>query len=81
MSELRVIYMQEFLMTGTNPICNMAGYAEKVYKIFPGLKSLDGNRKTVTMNFNMLQALPEEEKVECEYDTSDEAWYNNTGEI
>ena len=29
----------------------------------------------------MAQALPEEEKIEYEYDTSDVAWFDNTGEI
>jgi hypothetical protein len=81
MTELRVIYLQEFLMTSPNPVCVMAGYAEKVYKIFPGLVALDGNRKTVTMNFNMVQALPEEEKINFEYDTSRLSWYENEGEI
>ena len=68
-------------MTGTNPICNMAGYQEKVFKVFTGLVSLDGYRKNVEMDYNMAQALPEEEKIEYDYDTSDVAWFDNTSEI
>ena len=78
---LRVLYFQEFVMTGTNPICSMNGYQEKVHKIFPNLKALDGIRKTVDMNYNMIEALPEEQKVECNYDTSNISWYDNTGDI
>ena len=33
------------------------------------------------MNYNMAQALPEEEKIECNYDTSDVAWYDDTGDM
>ena len=68
-------------MSGANPICSMAGYTEKVYKIFPGLLALDGVRKAVEMNYTMQQALPEEEKIEYNYDTSEANWFDNTGEI
>ena len=59
----------------------MAGYEEKIYKIFTGLLALDGYRKTVEMKYDMQEAMPEEEKVEVNYDTSAVAWYDNTGEI
>ena len=68
-------------MNGTNPICNMAGYEEKIYKIFPNLKSLDGNRKTVEMTYNMAAAMLEEQKIEAAYDTSEHAWFDDTGDI
>ena len=68
-------------MNATNPICQGANYQDKVYKIFPNLLALDGNRKNVEMNYNMLQAMPEEEKIEYNYDTSETAWFDNTGEI
>ena len=68
-------------MNGTNPICQMAGYKDKVFKIFPDLLALDGNRQTVEMNCNMIEALPEEEEIKVEYDTSDVAWFDSTGEI
>ena len=68
-------------MNGTNPICNMAGYEEKIYKIFSNLKALDGNRKTVEMTYNMIEAQPEEQKIEAEYDTSEVAWFDDTGDI
>ena len=71
MGSLRVLYLQEFVMKGTNPICQGANYQEKVFQIFPNLLALDGNRKAVPMDYNMLQALPEEEKIEYNYDTSD----------
>ena len=80
-NSLRVLYLQEFVMNGTNPICSMAGYSEKVFKIFPSLLALDGVRKAVEMNYNMQEALPEEEKMEYNYDTSEAAWFDNTGEI
>ena len=50
-------------MKGQNPICFTSGYESKMHKIFPGLTSLDGYRKTVTMGCNMRDAIPEEEKV------------------
>ena len=59
-TQLRVLYLQEFVMTGTNPICQMAGYSDKIFKIFPSLLALDGVRKSVEMSCTMLQALPEE---------------------
>ena len=68
-------------MIGSNPICQMAGYSEKVFKIFPNLLALDGVRKSVEMNYTMQQALPEEEKIEFNYDTSETAWFDSTGEI
>ena len=42
----------------------MPGYETKVYKIFPKLKALDGNRKNVQMTYNMRDALPLEEDVD-----------------
>ena len=33
------------------------------------------------MTYNMQQALPEEEKVDADYDTSQHAWYDDTGDI
>ena len=68
-------------MSGRNPICGMAGYEGKVHKIFCNLRALDGNRKTVEMDYNMEEAIPEEKKQDVEYDTSSAAWYDKTGEI
>ena len=59
----------------------MTGYEDKVHTAFPNLRALDGVRKTVEMNYNMAEAMPEEEKIEFNYDTSDVAWYDNTGDI
>ena len=42
----------------------MPGYEGKIYKIFPKLKALDGNRKNVPMNYNMKEAVPEEEDID-----------------
>ena len=50
MSSLRVLYLQEFLMEGANPICNLNGYQDKIFKVFPDLLSLDGVRKSTPMN-------------------------------
>ena len=80
-TQLRVLYFQEFVMTGTNPICQMAGYFDKVFKIFPSLLALDGVRKAVEMSCTMQQALPEEENIIVNYDTSGSTWFDNTGEI
>ena len=80
-TQLRVLYFQEFVMTGTNPICQMAGYSDKVFKIFPSLLALDGVRKSVEMSCTMQQALPEEENIVVNYDTSEHTWFDNTGEI
>ena len=63
-------------MKGQNPICFTSGYESKMHKIFPGLTSLDGYRKTVTMGCNMRDAIPEEEKVQVDYDTSDVEWFD-----
>ena len=52
----------------------MPGYQDKVYKAFPKLRALDGNRKNVPMNYNMREALPEEE------DTDDVTYVANTTE-
>ena len=81
LAELRVLYFQEFLMTGTNPICQQNGYRDKVIKIFPKLLALDGVRKAVPMNCTMVEAIPAEEEVKAEYDTSGQAWFDGTGEI
>ena len=62
--DLQILYLQEFDMSGQNVLCSMPGYESKVYKIFPKLKALDGNRKNVPMNYNMREALPEEEDIE-----------------
>lgn len=53
LSKLRVIYLQEFVMTASNPVCNMANYEDKMYKIFTGLLCLDGYRKSVNTTYNM----------------------------
>ena len=47
--------------------------------MFTGLTGLDGYRKNVKMECNMKDALPEEEKVEADYDTSNIEWYDQTG--
>ena len=70
LQNLRTVYFQEFEMHSGNPICNMAGYDEKIYKIFTGLLALDGYRKSVKMDCNMKEALPEEPALKFEYDTS-----------
>ena len=68
-------------MNGANPICDINGYHDKIAKIFPDLLSLDGNRKTVTMNCNMIQAVPEDEEIKVDYDTSNVAWFDATGDL
>ena len=42
----------------------MPGYEAKIYKIFSKLKALDGNRKNVPMNYNMKEAVPNEEEID-----------------
>ena len=44
--------------------------------MFTGLTSLDGYRKTVKMACNMRDAIPEEEKIDTDYDTSHIEWYD-----
>mmetsp|Transcript_17219 Transcript_17219/g.23240 ORF Transcript_17219/g.23240 Transcript_17219/m.23240 type:complete len:114 (+) Transcript_17219:407-748(+) len=69
------------MMTGANPICDASGYRDKVFRVYPNLLALDGVRKAVAMDVNMRDAIPEEEEVKADYDTSAAAWYDNTGEI
>ena len=68
-------------MEGSNPLCQMRGYKEKVFAIFPNLRALDGVRKAVEMNCTMEEAMPPEEEMKFQYDTSDLAWFDSTGEI
>ena len=75
LDKLMVLYLQEFDMSGQNVICSMPAYEERVYKAFPKLKSLDGNRKAVPMNYNMRDAVPEEESVNFSYNAKEEEWF------
>ena len=61
--QLRTLYLQEFVMTAANPICGSSSYREKVFDKFANLLALDGIRKNVPMNCNMLEALPAEEDI------------------
>ena len=62
-------------------MCQSSDYRDKVFRIYPDLLALDGVRKAVAMDCNMIDAVPEEEEIKVEYDTSEAAWYDNTGEI
>ena len=55
----------------------MPGYEGKVFKIFPKLRALDGNRKNVAMNYNMREAVPEEENIDdVEYNANQTEFYD-----
>ena len=55
----------------------MSGYQEKVYKAFPKLRALDGNRKAVPMNYNMREAVPDEEDTDdVTYGANATEWYD-----
>ena len=81
LTQLRTLYLQEFVMSGANPICDGPAYREKVFDKYPNLLALDGVRKSTPMNCNMIEAIPAEEEVQVDYDTSAAEWYDNTGEI
>ena len=81
LTQLRVLYLQEFMMTGENPICASPAYREKVLEKYPNLLALDGIRMNTDMNCNMIEALPNEPEIRPDYDTSAVAWYDSTGEI
>jgi len=51
-------------------------YSNKVYKIFPALKSLDGYRKLAPMKFNIRESQPVEQDAGFEYNTENTDWYN-----
>ena len=71
------MYLQEFDKSGANLVCNMTGYEAKIYKIFQKLKALDGNRKSVPMNYNMKEALPPEEEIDDDaYDAGRIEWFD-----
>jgi len=76
MSSVQVLYLQEFTLDGQNPICSQSTYQKKIYETFQGLKALDGYRKSVTMNYNMQEALPEETKEDFSYNTDHKEWYD-----
>ena len=76
MTTVQVLYLQEFTLDGQNPVCAQAGYQKKVYELFQGLKALDGYRKSVPMNYNMQEALPEETKDDFKYNVSHVEWYD-----
>ena len=55
----------------------MPGYEAKVYKIFSKLRALDGNRKNVPMNYNMKEAVPNDEEVDDGgYDAGETEWFD-----
>ena len=57
----------------------MPGYEAKIYKIFSKLRALDGNRKNVPMNYNMKEAVPNEEEVDdLDYDAGQTEWFDKT---
>jgi len=78
MSEnLEIMYLQEFDMTGQNPICQMGKtYSVQIMKQFPKLKALDGYRKTVEM-INMRDALPVEQDETVSYNVAHVEWYDS----
>ena len=76
LDSLQILYLQEFDMTGQNMICQMPGYEAKVFKIFPKLRALDGNRKNVPMNYNMREAVPEEEDTDVQYNADQVEWFD-----
>ena len=69
MTNVNILYLQEFTMEGQNPICRETNYSKKVYEVFQGLKALDGYRKSVPMNFNMQEAMPIDEDEDFDYNT------------
>ena len=73
---LEVLYLQEFDMSNHNPICNKLTYEKDVYKRFPRLRALDGQRKAVKMDHKMNETIPEMDLDDFEYEVHHEEWFN-----
>lgn len=72
LTNLKIIYLQEFNGSGPNPVCSMKGLRERVFDILPQLKALDGYRKTVPV-LDPGQINDDVEKPEY---SCDEEWFN-----
>ena len=76
--QVQVLYLQEWDLTGACPICDTSkkAYTSKIYKMFPKLRALDGNRKNVEGDINLKECIPDHMQENIEYEVDHVEFHN-----